>query len=116
MSQVSQAWRDYLVVRAALPGATSYVGLDLAHGELRLAAARGLPVAQADAARLPVADRSVDAVVCSMAVQLLPLERALAEVRRVLRPGGIFVATLPTDRPLSTRDRVRWGSVLIALR
>jgi hypothetical protein len=47
--------------------AAQYVGLDLPYAELRLAAARGLTVAQADAARLPVADAGVDAVVCSMA-------------------------------------------------
>lgn len=68
--------------------AAQYVGRDLSCAELRLAAARGLSVAQADAARLPVADAGVDAVVCSMALQLLPLQPALAEVRRVLRPGG----------------------------
>jgi ubiquinone/menaquinone biosynthesis C-methylase UbiE len=56
--------------------AAQHVGLDLSCAELRLAAARGLSVAQADAARLPVADAGVDAVVCSMALQLLPLEPA----------------------------------------
>ena len=96
--------------------AASYLGLDLSHAELRLGAARGLRVAQADAARLPVADAAVDVVVCSMALQLLPLEPALAEVRRVLRPGGTFVATVPTNRPMPVRDALRWARVLVALR
>ena len=94
----------------------SYLGLDLSHAELRLGAARGLRVARADAVRLPVADAAVDVVVCSMALQLLPLEPALAEVRRVLRPGGTFAATVPTSRPMPARDALRWGGVLVALR
>jgi SAM-dependent methyltransferase len=96
--------------------AASYLGLDLSRDELRLGAARGLEVAQADAGRLPVADAAVDVVVCSMALQLLPLEPALAEVRRVLRPGGAFAATVPTSGPMPARDALHWGRVLLALR
>lgn len=99
-----------------LDRATAYVGLDLSAAELRLAQARGLPVAQADATRLPLADGAVDVVVCSMALQLLPLQPALAEVRRVLRPGGTFAATVPVGRPLPLRDALRWTHVLVALR
>lgn len=95
---------------------TRYVGVDLSLGELRRAAARGVPVAQADASALPVADAAVDAVVCSMSLQLLPLASTLAEVRRVLRPGGTFVATVPAARPMPLRDALRWGHLLIALR
>ena len=96
--------------------AASYLGLDLSRDELRLGAARGLPVAQADASRLPVADAAVDVVVCSMALQLLPLQPALAEVRRVLRPGGTFAASVPTYRPMPVLHAVSWGHVLVALR
>jgi len=96
--------------------AASYLGLDLSREELRLGAARGLRVAQADATRLPLADAAVDVVACSMSLQLLPLGPALAEVRRVLRPGGAFVATVPTSRPMPARDALRWARVLAALR
>lgn len=96
--------------------AATYVGLDLSPEELALAAARGLPVAQADAARLPIADGGVDVVVCSMSLQLLPLEPALAEVRRVLRPGGTFAATVPTSRPMPAGHALRWGRLLASLR
>lgn len=95
--------------------AAHYVGLDLSHAELRLATARGVPVAQADAARLPVADADVDVVACSMALQLLPLGPALSEVRRVLRPGGAFVATVPVACPMPRRDVLRWARLLVAL-
>jgi SAM-dependent methyltransferase len=41
------------------------------------------------AGRLPAPDRSADAVVCSLVLCSVPdQERALAEVVRVLRPGG----------------------------
>ena len=43
-------------------------------------------VAGADA--LPLADASVDAVLVATAWHWFPFERAVAEVRRVLRPGG----------------------------
>ncbi|MFI6501296.1 class I SAM-dependent methyltransferase [Nonomuraea typhae] len=38
--------------------------------------------------RLPLADASCDAVVCSLVLCCAPVERTLAEARRVLRPGG----------------------------
>ena len=93
-----------------------YVGLDASTEELRVAAARGLAVARADAGRLPLADASVDAVVVSMALMLLPLSAALAEVGRVLRPGGVLVATVPTNRPLPWRDWLRYARLCLALR
>jgi ubiquinone/menaquinone biosynthesis C-methylase UbiE len=49
---------------------------------------------EADAADLPVAERSVDAVVSSFVLQLVPKrEPVYREVRRVLRPGGRFLFT-----------------------
>ena len=45
---------------------------------------------QGDAAALPAASRAVDAVMCECAFCLFPgKQRALAEMRRVLRPGGV---------------------------
>jgi ubiquinone/menaquinone biosynthesis C-methylase UbiE len=67
------------------------VGVDLSAGMLRYAAAR-LPVVQADAARLPVPDRSLGAVISVMVHTDVPTYRPiLDEVARVLRPGGRFV-------------------------
>ena len=46
-----------------------------------------------DAMRLPLADASVDRVVVGYGLRNFPeLEGALAEIRRVLRPGGRFVS------------------------
>lgn len=67
------------------------LGVDLSSGMLRHARAR-LPIAQADAARLPVRDSSVAAVVSVLAHTDMPAYfTVLREVARVLRPGGVFV-------------------------
>lgn len=67
------------------------IGVDLSGGMLRHARGR-LPVARADAARLPLADGGVPAVVAVMVHTDMPEYPAvLREVARVLRPGGVFV-------------------------
>jgi SAM-dependent methyltransferase len=53
------------------------------------AAAKGLDTVRADATELPFADESFDAaILVSMLHHVDAPERALAEARRVLRPGG----------------------------
>lgn len=71
-------------------GRTS-VGVDLSAGMLTYARHR-LPVARADATRLPVRDASVDAAVAVMVHTDMPDYPAVVrEAARVLRPGGTFV-------------------------
>ncbi len=70
------------------------VGMDLSRESLRIARGSGrlLPVACADAARLPTAERSLDAVVSIMThTDVDDWAAMVAEVARVLRPGGTFV-------------------------
>lgn len=93
-----------------------YVGFDLSEAELHAAAARAVAVVRADASRLPLPDRCVDAVVMSMALMLVPLHDTLSEVRRVLRPGGVFVATVPSNRPMPAADWLRYARLCVALR
>ncbi|MGH8887153.1 MAG: hypothetical protein ACRDYX_18670 [Egibacteraceae bacterium] len=40
----------------------------------------------------------------------------LTAIAAVLRPGGTFVATMPTGGALSARDKLRWLRVTAALR
>ncbi len=70
-------------------------GVDLSSAMLQHAKIR-LPghVAAADAAVLPFADRRCDAVVAVWLLHLLEdSDPVLAEVARVLRPGGVFITT-----------------------
>ena len=89
----------------AQPGRT-VVGLDLSEHELALAAERGPgPWVRADAVALPFADESVSAVTSSMGlVVATPLGSVLAEVSRVLKPGGVLAAIAPALRPLWPAD------------
>jgi SAM-dependent methyltransferase len=66
-------------------------GIDLSGGMLRYARGR-LPAARADAARLPVPDRCLPAVITVMAHTDMPdYPAVLREAARVLRPDGVFV-------------------------
>ncbi|MCX5203025.1 class I SAM-dependent methyltransferase [Streptomyces sp. NBC_00237] len=77
-------------------------GVDAAHGMLRKAAERlgEGGVVRADARRLPVGEGRLDAVTAVWLLHLVDAETARGIVReaaRVLRPGGVFVATVDKD-------------------
>jgi demethylmenaquinone methyltransferase/2-methoxy-6-polyprenyl-1,4-benzoquinol methylase len=91
----------------------SVVGCDFSEPMLELARRKArergesqLSFEWADALELPYADRSFDAVTVGFGVRnLADLERGLAEMGRVLKPGGravILEITQPRRRPLST--------------
>lgn len=69
-------------------------------------AGRAVPVVAAPAERLPVTDDSVDTVVATLVFcSVGDPDRALAEVRRVLRPGGrlLFLEHVRSDNPATAR-------------
>jgi SAM-dependent methyltransferase len=72
--------------------ARSAVGIDLSPKMLELARARQLDVQLGDATRLPFADDSFD-VACSFKVlaHVRDIDRALSEMARVVRPGGVVI-------------------------
>lgn len=81
---------------SVLPESVSIVATDLNQPMLDQAAAIGTkrPVEwrQADAMQLPFADGTFDAVVCQFGVMFFPdKSKAFSEVRRVLKPGGVFI-------------------------
>jgi SAM-dependent methyltransferase len=81
---------------SALPEQTSIVATDLNQAMLDQAAvvgtARPVEWCQADAMQLPFEDASFDAVVCQFGAMFFPNKaHAFSEVRRVLRPGGVFI-------------------------
>lgn len=74
-------------------------GADAAHAMLRVAAGR-VPgrVVRADARRLPLPGAAVDAVSAVWLLHLVPFAAdVVAEAARVLRPGGVLVATVDKD-------------------
>jgi len=74
------------------------VDADLAAGMLREAAARGTGalLVRADVFALPFPDASFGSVFTSLGLQLMPRpSEAVAEMARVLRPGGRLVGAVP---------------------
>lgn len=80
------------------------IGVDISAPELQLAR-RGGPVALGDARRLPLGDGVADVAVSSMGLAVIsPAATVLAEMARVLRPGGMVVLLGPTVRPMMPSD------------
>jgi SAM-dependent methyltransferase len=88
------------------------VGVDLSHKDLGITRERfqdfeepsntskSLLIAVASGLQLPFADNSFDKVICSEVLEHIPNYRAvLAEIARVLKPGGIFAASVPRFFP-----------------
>ncbi len=77
---------------AALPG-VRLVAVDFSPRFVEMTAARGVDARQADIQYLPFEDDSFDVVFAGWMPYHVPdLDRGLAEIRRVLRPGGTLVA------------------------
>ena len=79
-----------------------HVGLDLSMPSLRVAREHGVQPVRGDARVLPFADESADVVVAGECLEHVPdLPRLIAEVCRVLRPGGTLVVDTIADTRLA---------------
>jgi 2-polyprenyl-6-hydroxyphenyl methylase/3-demethylubiquinone-9 3-methyltransferase len=77
---------------APFTGGYVHVGVDLSESALRLAARHGVVPARADVGRLPFADGVADVVIAGEVFEHVPdLESAVAEIGRLLRPGGVLL-------------------------
>lgn len=97
-----------IAARTAEPGAARVVGLDFADAMLRLGRTKlhrlrldaTVTLVRGDATRIPIADRSVDAVTIAFGIRNVERpDAACAEISRVLRPGGavaILEFAIPT--------------------
>jgi SAM-dependent methyltransferase len=84
------------------------VGIDLSAGMLASMAAAATGRVVADAQALPVADRSVDAVLAMHMLYHVPEPvRAIREARRVLAPGGRLVAAVGGPRQFAEATAIR---------
>jgi SAM-dependent methyltransferase len=81
-----------LVAEVAAP----CIGLEYGLRSALLAARRGCTIARGDARRLPFAAGCFDSVTCLDVLEHVPRPReAVAELARVLRPGGVLILQTP---------------------
>ena len=86
------------------------VALEFSATGAALARERGIDVVRADAQRLPFADASAGLVTALDVIEHLPDDvAAVAEVARVLRPGGRAVIAVPADPKLWSAHDVAVG-------
>ena len=106
------------VISAYIEGDVQSVGVDLSLHDLQTTrakfedfnepdnAAKSFGLSSANALALPFADNSFDKVICSEVLEHIPdYQGALKEIERVLRPGGLFCASVPRSWP----EKICWA-------
>lgn len=88
----------------SVAGHGTAIGVDL-HSPHQLEAAPGVQYLRGSAEQVPIRGESVDLVLALDVLEHVDDARCLREIRRVLRPGGVVVATVPAHQALwSFRD------------
>ena len=96
-----------------LPG-IALLATDQSERFVELTAARGVPARQMDVQHLLAPDDSYDVAVAMWMLYHVPdLDRGLAELRRVLRPGGRLVAVTNGDEHVADLRREAGGEPVI---
>ena len=106
------------VISAYLEAKVESIGVDLSVRDLQTTrekfrdfeqtddSGRLFALASANALELPFADNSFDKVICSEVLEHIPdYQGALAEIQRVLKPGGLFCASVPRRWP----EKICWA-------
>ena len=106
------------VISAYIEGDVQSIGVDLSLGDLKTTrekfedfaepdnTAKSFGLSSANALALPFADESFDKVICSEVLEHIPdYQGALVEIQRVLKPGGLFCASVPRSWP----EKICWA-------
>ena len=90
-----------------------HVGVDIGLAALRIAREHGVMAVQGDARRLPFRDGAADVVVAGEVLEHVPdLPSVVAEVARVLRPGGTLVADTLADTRIAKLVTITIGEAV----
>ena len=105
------------VISAYVEADVHSVGVDLSLDDLKTTqekfadfdepdnAAKSFGLSSANALQLPFADDTFDKVICSEVLEHIPdYQGALCEIERVLKPGGLFCASVPRRWP----EKICW--------
>ena len=99
-----------LIMARVAEFAASVRGVDISPGMLEHARRRGLDVCEGSATRLPFADASFDVVYSfKVLAHVAAIDAALAEMRRVTRPGGHLVFDAYNRDSLRYLIKRAWG-------
>ncbi len=95
-----------------VPG-IALLAVDASHRMVELTRERGVPAQVQDVQHLLAPDASYDVVLAAWMLYHVPdLDRGLAEVRRVLRPGGTFIAVTNGDEHVAALRREAGGDAM----